>query len=180
MKMAPQSHRFAASRLQVGNGPPAPAGQPKPDLHPAVTTVPDFGFMMSATVQPLQLTILVVDDEEPLRHYMGRVMADEGYRVLAAGNGLEALALLEKCGPGIHLVITDVSMPIMTGPEMAARLAIQPDPPPVLFVSGGHCLSDLPGPLLRKPFLPDDLSTLVRGLLRGSANSWSIAGVGAV
>jgi CheY-like chemotaxis protein len=42
--------------------------------------------MMSATVQPVQLTILVVDDEEPLRHYMGRVMADEGYRVLAAGS----------------------------------------------------------------------------------------------
>ena len=48
--------------------------------------------MMSSIVQPLQLTILVVDDEEPLRQYMGRVMVDEGYRVRAAGNGLEALA----------------------------------------------------------------------------------------
>ena len=41
---------------------------------------------------PLAPTILVVDDEEPLRHYMGRVMGDEGYRVLVAGNGLEAPA----------------------------------------------------------------------------------------
>jgi CheY-like chemotaxis protein len=48
--------------------------------------------MMSSAIQPLQLTVLVVDDEEPLRHYMGRVLADDGYRVLVAGNGLEALA----------------------------------------------------------------------------------------
>jgi CheY-like chemotaxis protein len=135
--------------------------------------------MMSPAVQPLQLTILVVDDEEQLRHYMGRVMTDEGYRVLVAENGLEALALLEKCAPGIHLVITDVSMPTMTGPEMAARIAIQPHPPPVLFVSGGPGHSGLPGPLLRKPFLPDELSTLVRGLLLGRTGSCSIVGVGA-
>jgi CheY-like chemotaxis protein len=89
--------------------------------------------MMSSAIQPLQLTVLVVDDEEPLRHYMGRVLADDGYRVLVAGNGLEALALLEKCAPGIHLVVTDVSMPMMTGPEMAAHIATQPEPPPVLL-----------------------------------------------
>jgi len=63
--------------------------------------------MMSPAVQPLQLTVLVVDHEESLRHFMGRVLADKGYRVLVAGNGLEALALLEKCAPGIHLVATD-------------------------------------------------------------------------
>ena len=135
---------------------------------------------MSPAVTPTQLTILVVDDEEPLRHYMGRVMTDDGYRVLVAGNGREGLALFAKCAPEIHLVITDVSMPIMTGPEMAAHLAIQPAPPPVLFVSGGYGPSDLPGPLLRKPFLPDDLTTLVRELLRGRTDSFSIAGLGAV
>ncbi|HEV8455971.1 MAG TPA: response regulator [Gemmatimonadales bacterium] len=134
--------------------------------------------MMSPTVQPLQPTILVVDDEEPLRHYMGRVMTDDGYRVLVAGNGLEGLALLEKSAPGIHLVITDVAMPMMTGPEMAARIATQPEPPPVLFVSGGHDQADLPGPLLKKPFRPDDLSRLVRWLLRGRTEPCSIAGVG--
>ena len=52
MNMAPQSNRFAASRLQVGNGLPAPVGQPRPGLH----------------------------------------LADGGYGVLVAGNGLEALA----------------------------------------------------------------------------------------
>jgi CheY-like chemotaxis protein len=135
--------------------------------------------MMLPAVQPLPVTILVVDDEEPLRHFMGRVMAGDGYQVLAAGDGLEALALFEKSAPKIHLVITDVSMPTMTGPEMAARLATQPEPPPVLFVSGGHGHADLPGPLLRKPFIPEDLSTLVRWLLGGRTEPCSIAGVGA-
>lgn len=135
--------------------------------------------MTSSAVQPLQLTVLVVDDEEPLRRYMGKVLADEGYRVLVAGNGLEALTLLETSASGIHLVITDVSMPMMTGPEMAARIATQPEPPPVLFVSGGQGQADLPGPLLKKPFLPDDLSTLVRWLLRGKTDACAIAGVGA-
>ena len=135
--------------------------------------------MRSPAVRPLQLTILVVDDEEPLRDYMGRVMTDDGYRVLVAENGLEALALLEKA-PGIDLVITDVAMPVMTGPEMAARIASQPEPPPVLFVSGGHGQADLPGPLLKKPFGPADLSRLVRWLLRGRTEPCSIAGVGAV
>jgi two-component system cell cycle sensor histidine kinase/response regulator CckA len=135
---------------------------------------------MSPAVGPLQLTILVVDDEEPMLHYMGRVMTDDGYRVLVAGNGLEALALLARCEAEIRLVITDVSMPIMTGPEMATHIALQPAPPPVLFVSGGYGPSDLPGPLLRKPFLPGDLTTLVRELLRDRTDSCSIAGVGAV
>lgn len=69
--------------------------------------------MMSPAVQPLQPTVLVVDDEEPLRRYMGRVMAEDGYRVLVAESGQEALALFEQCGVDIQLVITDVSMPLM-------------------------------------------------------------------
>ena len=132
--------------------------------------------MKSPAVQPLPLTVLVVDDEEPLRRYMERVMADDGYRVLVAGSGLEALALLERCRRGIHLVITDVTMPLMSGPEMVARMVTQPEPPPVLFVSGGHTYEDLPGPLLRKPFLPSDLSRVVRGVLGSRTADWRMCG----
>jgi two-component system, cell cycle sensor histidine kinase and response regulator CckA len=110
-------------------------------------------------------TVLVVDDEEPLRRYLGRVMADEGYHVLTAESGLEALAVLEHSPTRIDLVITDVLMPGMTGPELAARLAARPSPPPILFVSGSHI--DVPGPLVRKPFLPDDLSLTARWVLHG-------------
>lgn len=113
-------------------------------------------------------TVLVVDDEMQLRQYMARVMADDGYRVLMAADGVEALALVGRSDPRVDLVITDVSMPLMNGPELAAQLATQLLPPPVLFVSGGHGLADVPGPMLQKPFLPTDLSALVRSLIGGA------------
>lgn len=120
---------------------------------------------------PQQPTVLVVDDEFPIRHYMARVMADEGYRVLTAADGIEALGVLERSVPRVDLVITDVLMPLMTGPELAAQLAGRQLPPPVLFVSGGHNLGDVPGPMLQKPFLPADLSALVRSLISSGAEA---------
>jgi DNA-binding response OmpR family regulator len=105
-----------------------------------------------------------VDDEMSLRHYMARVMSDEGYRVLVAADGIEALALMEG-DSSVDLVITDVVMPGMNGPELAARLAGRMLPPPVLFVSGGHAFGDIPGPMLQKPFLPGDLRAVVRSLI---------------
>ncbi len=125
---------------------------------------------MSRAIPDPQPTVLIVDDEMPLRHYMARVMADEGYRVLMAADGIEALALMES-GPGIDLVITDVLMPVMTGPELAARLAMRNLPPPVLFVSGGHGLGHVPGPTLQKPFLPAELSAFVRSLVSSGAEA---------
>jgi CheY-like chemotaxis protein len=112
-------------------------------------------------------TILVVDDEIPLRDYMARVMAGDGYCVLTAGDGIEALTLLESSRSRVDLVITDVVMPRMNGPELAAQLAAQLLSPPILFVSGGHSLGEIPGPMLRKPFRATDLSVLVRSLIRG-------------
>jgi CheY-like chemotaxis protein len=189
MKLVSVGNHFAALRLQLGNGlpmllRPTETG-PSPHCYYRTRLWIHCTWDQSApheepSMMPLPVTVLVVDDEEPLRHYMGRIMANDGYRVLVAGNGLEALALLEQCAPGIHLVITDVAMPMMTGPEMAACIATQPEPPPVLFVSGGHGYADLPGPLLKKPFRPDDLSRLVRWLLGGRTEPSSIAGVGAV
>lgn len=113
----------------------------------------------------MQLTVLVVDDEDLLRGFMARVMANDGYRVLEAANGIEALAWFGNGGSPIHLVITDILMPEMGGVELAGRLATRSPSPPVLFVTGGHRNSDLPGPVLWKPFLPSELSTTVRELL---------------
>jgi two-component system, cell cycle sensor histidine kinase and response regulator CckA len=113
----------------------------------------------------MQRTVLVVDDEELLRRFMARVMLDEGHRVLEAGDGIEALAWFGNGGSPIHLVITDILMPGMGGVELATRLATHSPPPPVLFVTGGHGHSNLPGPVLWKPFLPADLRAMVRQLL---------------
>jgi CheY-like chemotaxis protein len=123
--------------------------------------------MLSPTVLLRHPTILVVDDEEPMRRYMSRVMEDGGYRCLTARDGVEALLLVELDRFPVQLVITDVSMPRMSGPELAAHLATRPHRPPVLFVSGDDEGTDLPAPLLRKPFFPGDLSELVNGMVRG-------------
>jgi two-component system cell cycle sensor histidine kinase/response regulator CckA len=120
--------------------------------------------MLRPTVLLSHRTVLVVDDEEPMRLLVARVMEEDGYRVITAGDGLQALGIVEQDGYQIQLVITDVSMPVMSGPELAARLASRTAPPPVLFMSGKHH-RDLPGPLLNKPFLPEDLSNQVRRLL---------------
>lgn len=113
-------------------------------------------------------TVLVVDDEQILRTYMARVLESEGYSVIEAENGVEALSLLSRKDTGVvvDLVITDVRMPRMGGRALAANLAQDRTSPPVLFVSGSHMPSDVSGPLLRKPFMPDDLSALARELLQ--------------
>jgi CheY-like chemotaxis protein len=115
-------------------------------------------MLLSPTVLLSQVTVLVVEDEDTLRHYISRVMEDAGYRVLAAQDGLHGLSLFRASRFPVELVITDVCMPRMTGPELAACIASGQYPPPVLFMSGGHADSDLPGPVLRKPFLPCDLT----------------------
>jgi DNA-binding response OmpR family regulator len=111
-------------------------------------------------------TVLVVDDDEAVRSFMARVLEEEGYEVVQAGNGVEALSLLDRRDSGVvHLVITDVRMPYMDGRDFAASLARRAASPPVLFVSGSHTRADVPGPMLSKPFLPDELRALVRGFL---------------
>jgi CheY-like chemotaxis protein len=72
-------------------------------------------------------TVLIVDDEQALRSYMVRVLEDEGYAVIQAGNGVEALSVFNREDIStVHLVITDVSMPGMGGKDLAANLARQP------------------------------------------------------
>src|SRR5690349_6093109 len=110
-------------------------------------------------------TILVVDDEEGVRRYMARVLEDAGHRVFLAGNGLEGLAIIERHAPRVHLVVTDIMMPLMTGLELAACLAERLAQLPVLYVSGNHDGLEVTGPMLRKPFLPHELTEMVHLLL---------------
>jgi CheY-like chemotaxis protein len=131
----------------------------------ALTSAGEVLSVTSPTIQLRQATVLVVDDEEPLRLYVTRIMEDEGYRTIGAGDGVEALRLIDESEELVQLVITDVLMPNMNGLELAALLARRPHAPPVLFMSGNYFETKLTGPLLAKPFLPQDLSRMVRRLL---------------
>ncbi len=117
-------------------------------------------------------TVLFVEDEVALRDLMHRVLAKGGYTVLAAGDGLEALALVEAHQARIDVVVTDVVMPRMSGPELATRLRTRDPGIRLLYVSGYtadqlRSQTDLgaDATLLAKPFTSDGLLRKVREVL---------------
>jgi two-component system cell cycle sensor histidine kinase/response regulator CckA len=83
-----------------------------------------------------QGTILLVEDEEGLRALNARGLASRGYTVLEAGNGLEAIDLLEKFDGQVDLVVSDVVMPEMDGPTLARELRRRNPDLKIIFVSG--------------------------------------------
>jgi len=81
-------------------------------------------------------TILFVDDEEVIVKVMTRILGRQGYEVLSASNGEQALELASIHDGPIHLLITDVVMPRMNGQVLAGRLLSERPDTKVLFVSG--------------------------------------------
>jgi CheY-like chemotaxis protein len=117
-------------------------------------------------------TILLVEDEPAVRNVAIRVLMNQGYLVLAASNGEEALALAERVGGAIDLVLTDVVMPDLAGPELVARLVERWPGMRALYMSGyaegdksRHRLRDPKTSLLQKPFSADNLVHMVREVL---------------
>jgi CheY-like chemotaxis protein len=117
-------------------------------------------------------TILLVEDERLVRQLAARLLSDAGYRVLVAAGGWEALELAQSSEGRIHLLLTDVVMPELPGPDLAVKvLEIRPEVK-VLFMSGysGQALGEDGGllvgaPLLRKPFDSGELLSFVREVL---------------
>jgi CheY-like chemotaxis protein len=111
-------------------------------------------------------------DDEPVALAVLQRTLEPHYHVLTASNGLEALNVIEAWGPGIRVVVTDVRMPGLSGPALAAHLARLHRSPAILFVSG-FTDSDVPGEVLAKPFQPDALLSAVGRLLEGQERSGS-------
>lgn len=115
-------------------------------------------------------TVLVVDDNPNVRALTGRVLADHGHRVLEAGGAAEAEARGTGAEGPVHLLVTDVVMPDVSGPELARSLARAIGPIPVLYMSGYADAVSLSGidvgsELLHKPFSPQDLLAAAERLL---------------
>jgi two-component system cell cycle sensor histidine kinase/response regulator CckA len=118
-------------------------------------------------------TVLVVDDEEPVRRLAVRMLTWAGYQAIEARHGREALAALEQHTGPVHLVLTDIKMPGMNGRELGRFVEERWPGKPMLYMSGfasevfrGGLLE--PGaPFLAKPFTQDDLAAKVRSLLNG-------------
>ena len=117
-------------------------------------------------------TILLVEDEEVVRKLSLKILQSCGFNVLQAENGVAALALFEKDKPAIDLLLTDVVMPQMGGPELAEKLGEKIPDLRVLFTSGytddavvRHGILDTGANFIQKPFTLDSLLKKVRNLL---------------
>jgi len=114
-------------------------------------------------------TILLVEDEEGLRALNARGLSSRGYTVIEAGNGVEAIDVLERRGGGIDLVVSDVMMPEMDGPTMFKELRKRHPDLKIIFVSGyaeDAFQKSLPDPekydFLPKPFTLKQLVAQVK------------------
>ena len=118
-------------------------------------------------------TVLVVEDVGVVRTVVSRVLRDQGYTVLQAGNGDEAFNLVRQHpDTNIHLLLTDMVMPLMGGRELAKRLREANPGQRVFYISGysegnpvGSDLVNLDTPFMRKPFTTAELAVKVREVL---------------
>jgi len=125
-------------------------------------------------------TVLVVEDEDIVRELVCEVLEHQGYNVLCARDGIEALNLAQDYDGEIHLLVTDVIMPHMNGHELANKLtALRPDMK-VLYVSGysdndigDHGTLDPRYELLQKPFTPQALARKIRDVIHEGKYAFS-------
>lgn len=93
-----------------------------------------YGSRRKAAPRP-PLRILIVDDEEPIRRFVDRVLRDAGYVTLTAAGGVEALELAQK-ERAFDVVVTDLMMPGLSGDELARRLRQEEPKLKVLYLTG--------------------------------------------
>ncbi len=126
----------------------------------------------SARVERGHERVLLAEDDDGVRSLVATVLTDNGYRVLEAADGQQAMALAAEASEPIDLLISDVVMPDMRGPELERRVLAGRPGMRTLFISGyadgssphrGEFGADVP--FLQKPFSPDALARKVREVL---------------
>jgi PAS domain S-box-containing protein len=156
-----QGTKFSLYFPRIDGEPLSPASAPPPATHE----------MPRGTE-----TVLVVEDDAAVRAIAVATLSANGYTVLEAADGVAALRILEKNSDEIALVLTDVVMPNMDGPELGAILSKQYPRLLVLFTSGYPGVSELIGTngrsmeFLAKPYVPSTLLRSVRRLLDRKKN----------
>jgi CheY-like chemotaxis protein len=142
-----------------------------------------FGSGQTAVVKAEQLpvpggieTVLLVEDEESVRHMAQEILQLNGYSVLDASNGNEAIKVSAQHHGVIDLMVTDVVMPLLGGRQLAEKLALTRPDMRVLYMSGytddaivRHGVLDGRASFLEKPFTPDAFARKIREVLASVA-----------
>ncbi len=122
------------------------------------------------------LAVLLVEDDPQVRAVVRGILSRAGHRVLVAENPADALAIAERQGARIHLLLTDVVMPGMSGPQLAERIAARHPTMRVLFMSGysgdtvtqhGLTVANANAVFIEKPITPEPLKRKIREVLGG-------------
>ncbi len=109
--------------------------------------------------------VLVVDDEANVRDFARSVLSRNGYEVLEAADGLEALNLMEQLSGQVEVVVTDIKMPGMDGFALADKICSAYPDVRLLFMSGYVSTPARKKPFLPKPFLPAALLKAIQALV---------------
>src|SRR5262245_24882457 len=133
---------------------------------------------VSDDVPARRQTVLLVEDAKRVREVVREILEMNGYDVLEAPDGAEALRISSRHQAPIHLMVTDVIMPQMSGRELAQRLlALRPDMR-VLYMSGyadddivRHGVLGTGMAFIAKPFTPDSLAAKVRAIMETPAGA---------
>lgn len=117
---------------------------------------------MTSAASSSPLSILVVDDEQPIRELLGWMLGDAGHAVFEAADGAEALTFL-RGEQHIDIVLSDINMPGMDGVELSKRVSAEWPGLPVLLISGRPPPSGVRA-FIAKPFRWEVLATAIAGL----------------
>jgi len=166
-----QSGGYIRAYSEVGHGTTFKVYLPKEEVVAKPVEMEDIPLYPSEGEE----TVLVVEDERIVRELIREILSWQGYEVLVASRGAEALEVSERQKGPIHLLITDVVMPGMTGPELARRLTARRPATKVLFMSGytddsilHHGVLEPGTEFLQKPFTAESLGAKVRHILDAS------------
>jgi two-component system, cell cycle sensor histidine kinase and response regulator CckA len=166
--IAKQSDGFVWIYSELGKGTTIKVYLPR-EIGSITAALPET---LSDSVLPGSETILVVEDEEAVRSLVCRVLTENGYNVLEASAGMEALRIAQNSTQKIHLVITDVIMPVIGGKALLSRIEAVLPGIKSLFISGytdnaivHHGILDSDIAFLQKPFTVDGLLRKVRKVL---------------
>ena len=128
----------------------------------------------------MNINVMVVDDEKPLRDFVRRNLEVRGYKVFTASNGLEAMAIFQN--ENVHLVILDIMMPHMDGLEVTRRIREESHAPIIILTAMGEETDKVRAfdlgadDYLTKPFGVGELLGRIKAVLRRADWSESVSG----